>query len=222
LDKTFKKYAKLDKKGAKQVIESLAVLVGKKLNHVRRGVEGEEITGATALSNYIDPNAQAKFYEHYGVPLPAYLAKKLGVGIDTKIEASGEPFLDSDTFDDASETLLEDTAVPLVPESMAEEPPEATEEAEPATSTEAEEPAEVDPTESPGAVEQEYSAEPNETGGSSKESEEPKIDVEDAEAKAEELERQQHELLLEKTKPTPLSRLAEELLTKHGDASLYV
>lgn len=225
LDKTFKKYDKLDKKGAKQVIESLAMIVGKKLNHVRRGVEGEEVTGATALANYIDPNAQAKFYEHYGVPLPAYLAKKLGVGIDTKVEAATESapsFLDSDSFPEATEDLLEDTSVPMLPESMNTDEESVDEVSEP-TSTESEvsEEAPIEEEEPPveeAALENDSSTEDTNSETEDKK-EEPEVDPEEELAEA---ERKEKEEMLEKTKPTPLSILTEELLMKHGDASLYV
>lgn len=236
LDKVFKKYSKLDKKAAKQVIESLAMLVGKKLNHVRRGVEGEEVTGATALSNYIDPNAQAKFYEHYGVPLPAYLAKKLGIGVENKLEATyveAAPFLDSDSFSDATDALFEDDSVPLVPESMSEQPEETpkvdTTDTEPSSDLENTEvineadPSEEIPTSSEevGSTQKGKDAtriEDNETEDQPS-SEDPESPTEEDIAHIEEAERAK---LAEETKPTPLSRLAEELLTKHGDASLYV
>lgn len=238
LEKIFKKYESLDKKSAKSVIETMAMLVGKKLNHVRRGVEGEEITGATALSNYIDPASQAKFYEHYGVPLPAYLAKKLGVGIDTKLEASGDPtssFLDSDSFPDATEDLLEDDATHIVPESMGDtEIPDPSTEDTPSPETNVdpdpettsvedsdsneEEPAEADPVDEPADTEDEPSDETTDSS-EGKSDKEPELTPEEEIAKAEHLDKIRME---EQTKPTPLSELAEELLTKHGDASLYV
>lgn len=61
-------------KQAMELLKKAAVLVGKKLNHVRKSVEGEvNITPATALANYIDPGAQIDFFKHYGIPLPKYL-----------------------------------------------------------------------------------------------------------------------------------------------------
>lgn len=234
LEKIFKKYDSLDKKSAKSVIETMAMVVGKKLNHVRRGVEGEEVTGATALANYIDPNAQAKFYEHYGVPLPAYLAKKMGVGIDTKVEAAvGDPtssFLDSDSFPDATEDLLEDTTVPIVPESMGDvEIPDLSPAAEDtdaldneSTSTEStDEPSTDESSPEYEELKDESTTEEvkDDSRGAGNVDEEPKLSPEEEIAKAEALDKAR---MKEQTKPTALSELAEELLTKHGDASLYV
>ena len=238
LDKAFKKYEKLDKKGAKQVIESLAVIVGKKLNHVRMGVEGEEITGATALSNYIDPNAQARFYEHYGVPMPAYLARKLGIGLSTRVDAAqlleSAPFLDSDTFEGATQDLLEDTSVELVPESMSEADMEGSNDNTtpevPEEPTQVEEPEATqddtglseettEPKDDTELDEEVTNKEPVPTGDETSAEETEKSPGPEEVARLEEIEKSR---LLEETKPTPLSRLAEELLTKHGDASLYV
>lgn len=219
LEKVFKKYPKLDRKAAKGVIESMALVVGAKLNHVRRGVEGEEVTGATALSNYIDPNIQAKFYEHYGVPIPAALAKKLGMGTSSRVEAAADPtssFLDSDSYEPATEDLLEDTSEILIPESMQEDPEEKNSEVVPVDNeepTEDDAPEESQPAEDNSSTEKPKSEETDAPAETKDPSPEALVLMREAEEKAK---------LEEDTKPTPLSDLAEELLTKHGDSSLYV
>lgn len=58
-------------------VKVAAMKVGKALGHVRRVNGGQQVTPATALSNYISPEAQAKVFEHYAQPLPTYLAKLL-------------------------------------------------------------------------------------------------------------------------------------------------
>jgi hypothetical protein len=70
--KTFKTSAEV-----LDAVKVAAMKVGKTLGHVRRVNGGQEVTPATALSNYISPEAQAKVFEHYAQPLPTYLAKLL-------------------------------------------------------------------------------------------------------------------------------------------------
>lgn len=223
LEKIFKKYPKLDRKAAKGVIESMAKIVGTKLNHVRRGVEGEEITGATALSNYIDPRMQAKFYEHYGVPIPAALAKKLRPGVTT-VEAASEPtssFLDTDSYEPATEDLLEDTSEILLPERMHDDPEEANSEIIPID--EDEPPTEEMSTEDATAERKEDLQEEVELPETESSSEiKPDVEEVDPEEEVRKHEAEEKAKLAEDTKPTPLSDLAEELLTRHGDTSLYV
>lgn len=113
MERIFKKYASLDKTQAKEVINFMAIEVGKKLNHVRRSADGDEqITPATALANYIDYNAQAKFYEHYGVPMPAFLSKKVGRTL------TASPFLESDAFEPAVDGLDDEITEKLADEAL--------------------------------------------------------------------------------------------------------
>lgn len=113
MERIFKKYDKLDKSQAKEVINFMAIEVGKKLNHIRRTADGDEqITPATALTNYIDYNAQAKFYEHYGVPMPAFLSKKVGRTL------TASPFLESDAFEPAVDSLDDEITEKLEDEAL--------------------------------------------------------------------------------------------------------
>lgn len=113
MERIFKKYDKLDKSQAKEVINFMAIEVGKKLNHIRRTADGDEqITPATALTNYIDYNAQAKFYEHYGVPMPAFLSKKVGRTL------TASPFLESDAFEPAVDSLDDEITEKLEEEAL--------------------------------------------------------------------------------------------------------
>jgi hypothetical protein len=65
-----------DAKTFEAELTKLAKAVGKQLNHVRRTKEGSsEVTGTTALINYIDPSIIVGAYEHYRFPLPRWLEK---------------------------------------------------------------------------------------------------------------------------------------------------
>lgn len=76
LDTLFAKKTALDMKGAMEALKKGGLVVGKVLNHVRHSAEGEAVaTPATALKNYIDPMMQAELFEHYGLPMPAYLER---------------------------------------------------------------------------------------------------------------------------------------------------
>lgn len=65
------------------LIKAIATKVGKELNHVRRGVAGTKVSPNTALSSYIDVSSQIAFFQHYGLPLPNYLARSKVV-VDAK------------------------------------------------------------------------------------------------------------------------------------------
>lgn len=80
-----KKASMANGKEATEYLESIAIKVGKALNHVRRTADGvENVTPATALANYIDVTLQVDFFQHYGLPLPARLEKM------TQVEAAVE------------------------------------------------------------------------------------------------------------------------------------
>ena len=58
--------------------KEIATKVGTALNHVRRGTDGSsKITFNTAVNSYIDEAAMLEFFEHYEMPLPAFLSKKV-------------------------------------------------------------------------------------------------------------------------------------------------
>ena len=80
IDKTFQQRKRFyNMKQAVLVLTKLAKQVGKKLNHVRRTKEGkQQVTGKTALQNYIDVALQRAFFDHYDIPLPNYLEKMVG------------------------------------------------------------------------------------------------------------------------------------------------
>lgn len=80
-----KKASMANGKEAAEYLDSIAIKVGKALNHVRRTADGvENVTPATALANYIDVTLQVDFFQHYGLPLPARLEKM------TQVEAAVE------------------------------------------------------------------------------------------------------------------------------------
>lgn len=56
-------------------LESIAVTIGKALNHMRTKNGKEQATGATALANYIDPGLIVEACNHYKIAHPAWLAK---------------------------------------------------------------------------------------------------------------------------------------------------
>lgn len=60
------------------LLKGLATEVGELLGHVRGVGESSTPTGATALANYIDPAAQARFFDKFKVRYPKYLDKLLG------------------------------------------------------------------------------------------------------------------------------------------------
>jgi hypothetical protein len=60
---------------ALDLMKKLATQVGKLLGHVRGVGDSQEATGATAIANYIDPMAQARFFDRMGVRYPKYLDK---------------------------------------------------------------------------------------------------------------------------------------------------
>lgn len=67
-----------DVKEFEATIDKLAKSVGKMLNHVRRTKDGgDQVTGTTALANYIDPSVLENAYEHYRIPIPRWLEKEL-------------------------------------------------------------------------------------------------------------------------------------------------
>jgi phage-related holin len=85
-------------KEAMDLLKKAATLVGKKLNHVRKSVEGEQtVTPATAIQNYIDPVSQIEFFQHYGVPLPKYLETlTTAEATDPESNTKGEPTEDQE------------------------------------------------------------------------------------------------------------------------------
>ncbi len=64
-----------DPRAGLEAFMKLALVAGKKLNHVKRTQEGTKTTPLTALQNYIDPAAQIAFFRHYNIALPKYLEK---------------------------------------------------------------------------------------------------------------------------------------------------
>jgi integrase len=58
-----------------EILKKLATQVGKLLGHVRGVGGGQTATGATAITNYIDPAVQAQFFDRLGVRYPKYLDK---------------------------------------------------------------------------------------------------------------------------------------------------
>jgi DNA topoisomerase-1 len=62
---------------ANEVFKNLSMQVGKALGHVRNGVGGPKVTGATAVAAYIDPNVQARFFDTYNLRYPPFLEKLL-------------------------------------------------------------------------------------------------------------------------------------------------
>jgi hypothetical protein len=234
LEAVFKKYPKLTKKGATELIKSLATEVGRKLNHVRRTGGEDEITPTTALNNYIDFNAQARFYQHYSIPLPAYLAKKLRIGL------TASPFLEQDAFEPAiegidedfeseavasqEEALREDTAPVLMGEDQLSEEEAPSEDVQ-------EEQEDMAPDSEDSAAEEEQAEDPGISEGSSEEdaeadkTEQPaEEEGKDAETKAEEElaksvkeELVKEKVELEKTRElTPMSEFTEQLLMQTG------
>lgn len=246
LEKAFNKYKDLTPKGGKELINMMAMEVGKKLNHVRRGVDGEEeITPVTALTNYIDFNVQAKFYEHYGLPMPAYLTKKLGRTL------TASPFLETDAFEPATDSIddsLMDTTVENeeqafrtddAPESVPEE--EANTDSAEEETSDTKDSAEEDPTAGEAGDDAEVGEDTTEENGttdtedapdspdnqetSSTEEDKPKEeDTKNSEENNEETVQEsvdkERQALEDTLKPTPLSTLAEELLLKPADAIL--
>ncbi len=66
--------APLPQKTAMELLKTMAMKVGKALNHVRRSPSGDQkVTPTTALKNYIDPAIQVEFFEMVGVRVPPYL-----------------------------------------------------------------------------------------------------------------------------------------------------
>lgn len=64
-----------NEKEAMALLKKMAEVVGKKLNHVRRGASGTKVTGTTALAAYIDPVLQVFFFQNLGLRLPKFLEK---------------------------------------------------------------------------------------------------------------------------------------------------
>ena len=76
MDAVYQKHKSLTPKQAMDLLKKAATVVGKQLNHVRRSAEGEvTVQPMTSLKNYIDVSSQIEFFQHYGVPVPAYLEK---------------------------------------------------------------------------------------------------------------------------------------------------
>jgi hypothetical protein len=89
LENIFKKKKTMESaKEALAYLKQAATEVGKALNHVRRSSEGEQtVTPMTALGSYIDPTAQIEFFEHYGLPLPLFLERRVP-GKESGIESN--------------------------------------------------------------------------------------------------------------------------------------
>jgi hypothetical protein len=64
-----------DEAKAMAIYKKMGELVGKQLNHVRRGANGTKVTGVTALSNYIDPAIQIAFFTQLGFRPPRSLER---------------------------------------------------------------------------------------------------------------------------------------------------
>ncbi len=79
VSKMYDKLKRVDAKKAMLLIKDAATKVGKKLGHVSRDAKTGQtkVNPATSLANYIDIEAQIKFFQHWEVPLPAYLARML-------------------------------------------------------------------------------------------------------------------------------------------------
>jgi Eukaryotic DNA topoisomerase I, catalytic core len=77
-EKIYAKHKSLNSKEALQFLKVAGEAVGKKLNHVRTSTDGTTTTtSATAISSYIDPEAQVEFFQHYNLPLPKHLEGQL-------------------------------------------------------------------------------------------------------------------------------------------------
>lgn len=102
LETVYAKHKTLTAKQAIEIIKKGGELVGKQLNHVRRSAEGEvSVQSTTALKNYIDVSDQLEFFQHYGVPVPAYLEKFM------QEQAAAKEY-ETDQEDLMSDQLLED------------------------------------------------------------------------------------------------------------------
>lgn len=64
-----------DEAKAMAIYKKMGELVGKQLNHVRRGANGTKVTGVTALANYIDPTIQIAFFTQLGFRPPKSLER---------------------------------------------------------------------------------------------------------------------------------------------------
>lgn len=75
MDAQFAKRRPKTEAQAKLLFNKLAEAVGKKLNHVRNGASGTKVTGATALSAYIDVSIQLEYWLTLGFRVPKSLEK---------------------------------------------------------------------------------------------------------------------------------------------------
>ena len=72
--KVYAKYPTLTPVQVNEMVKKAGGVIGKVLNHVRRSAEGPDVVQPmTSLKNYVDPNAQVEFFQHYGAPIPKYL-----------------------------------------------------------------------------------------------------------------------------------------------------
>jgi hypothetical protein len=72
--KVYAKYPTLTPVQVNEMVKKAGGVIGKVLNHVRRSAEGPDVVQPmTSLKNYVDPNAQVDFFQHYGAPIPKYL-----------------------------------------------------------------------------------------------------------------------------------------------------
>jgi len=65
----------LTEKQAMEIFKAMAAKVGKTLNHIRRGANGDKVTGATAIGSYIDHSVSREFFEALGFRPPRVLEK---------------------------------------------------------------------------------------------------------------------------------------------------
>jgi hypothetical protein len=75
MDEVLAKRKPNSEKAAMELFKKMAEVVGKRLNHVRRGASGTKVTGTTALAAYIDPTAQLAFWYSVGYRIPKFLEK---------------------------------------------------------------------------------------------------------------------------------------------------
>lgn len=76
MERVFAHRVNLTFKEAMGILKKMATKVGVALNHIRTNADGSTTaTPATALSAYIDLQAQIEFFQHYGLPLPKSLEK---------------------------------------------------------------------------------------------------------------------------------------------------
>lgn len=114
LNKVFSTRTNVDSKAAMEILKKGGTIVGKELNHVRRSTEGmSSVTPATAIKNYIDPQAQAELFSHYNLPLPVYLEKLMRSPELGNVSVNGLPYdpREAETF-----------TIPQPPQPMVKQP----------------------------------------------------------------------------------------------------